>query len=1134
MVVEYNGNGGGENYLTTTASGNPANVTTIAGGAITINSINRVSPVLTNANSVQFTASFAIPVTGLTAGDFVLATAGAISGASITAVSGSGSIYTITVNTGTGDGTIGLNLARTAGITPGIITLLPFVGQTYNIDRTVPAITISNASDSTILSGTKPVTYTVKYSDSNFNTSTLSASNITLNSTGSTVGTLSVAGSDTSYIVTVSNITGSGSLGISIAQGTAADSAGNKAAAAGPSPTFLVAPVLSNLAISSGTLTPVFADTVMNYSATVPYSSSAITVTPTVTDPNATATVNGGSPSAPVSLLTGSNTIRVTVTTLDGKLTTTYTISVRRTGLPPNIAYGTGKITLNSALAFSITPTNTGGAVPPTLYGQVTIFAGSPTETAGYINDTGTAAQFSFPQQMVSDGFGNLYVTDASNNAIRKITPSGVVTTFAGSLIGLSGFSNARGTAALFSYPDGMAIDASGNLFISDYSNNAIRKITPLGVVSTFYSTTSTFGPGGLCFDLSGNLIVAGQDIGQVIKISPAGVATILAGSTIGYSNGAAATAQFDIPSDVRVDTAGNIYAADLQNNAIRKITPAGVVSTIAGSPVFGNTPGFANGIGTAAVFDNPSGIVVAPGGVIYVADLYNNDIRRIMPDGTVSLLAGSASQLSGNADGLGTAAGFDTPVYLNIDGQGMGYVSELAGNRIRKLVLTGYTLQGTLPSGLTFDPKTGIISGTPVIPFTKKTDTITAFNAYGYSSKIITISYQPPSTIATLSNLVPSAGTLIPTFASTTTSYTVAVSNATTSISLTPTTTDSTATVTVNGIAVPSGTASALIPLAIGPNTIMTVVTAQDGITKESYTVIVTRAALSAIATLSNLTISSGTLTPAFASGTTNYSASEPNSVMGITETPTFSDPYATITVNGTKVTGGTASGNIPLVVGPNTITTIVTAQDGVTTDTYTLVVTRAPSSDAALTDITVSQGKLTPSFSSGTMAYADSVSSDVTSMTVTATVSDNTATILVNGKAVNNGTASDGIPLAAGNNTITVLITAQDGTTTEAYTISVYRGNLLTNIDATNVITPNGDGKNDYWTIKDISLYPKNNVNIFDKAGRLVYSKRGYNNDWDGTFNGSPLAEGTYYYVVDLGPDLPKFKGFISILRN
>ncbi|HEX3384306.1 MAG TPA: gliding motility-associated C-terminal domain-containing protein, partial [Mucilaginibacter sp.] len=102
------------------------------------------------------------------------------------------------------------------------------------------------------------------------------------------------------------------------------------------------------------------------------------------------------------------------------------------------------------------------------------------------------------------------------------------------------------------------------------------------------------------------------------------------------------------------------------------------------------------------------------------------------------------------------------------------------------------------------------------------------------------------------------------------------------------------------------------------------------------------------------------------------------------------------------------------------------------------------------------------------------------------------------------------------------------------KTYTVTVYKGEPPADIVANNVLTPNGDGKNDYWVIRDIELYPQNNVTVFDKGGRVVYAKHGYNNEWDGSFNGSPLAEGTYYFVVDLGPNLRKFRGYVSILRN
>ncbi len=420
-------------------------------------------------------------------------------------------------------------------------------------------------------------------------------------------------------------------------------------------------------------------------------------------------------------------------------------LSQHLAGQAPNISYGNAAHILIPGVPFLISPANSGGTIPATTYGNVITFAGSPSETAGYINGSDTSAQFNFPLQMVKDSLGNLYVADGTNNAIRKITPAGVVTTFAGSLTGASGLTDSTGTAALFNYPDGITIDGSGNLFVSDYNNNAIRKITPGGVVSTFYISYGTFGPGGLCFDNSGNLIVTAQDASQIISISPLVTVTVIAGSTPGYVNATGVSAQFNTPTDVCADAFGNLFVADFENNAVRKINSSGVVTTIAGSTVSGNTPGYADGVGTAAVFNNPTGVAVGPGGVIYVADMYNNDIRRIMPDGTVSLLAGSAAQASGDTNGAGSAAGFNMPDYIYIDNTGTAYVAELAANRIRKISLTGYSLKGTLPSGLAFDPTKGAISGTPSGSFTVKTDTVIAWNASGYSSSTIRFRGLPP-----------------------------------------------------------------------------------------------------------------------------------------------------------------------------------------------------------------------------------------------------------------------------------------------------------------------------------------------------------------------------------------------------
>ena len=124
--------------------------------------------------------------------------------------------------------------------------------------------------------------------------------------------------------------------------------------------------------------------------------------------------------------------------------------------------------------------------------------------------------------------------------------------------------------------------------------------------------------------------------------------------------------------------------------------------------------------------------------------------------------------------------------------------------------------------------------------------------------------------------------------------------------------------------------------------------------------------------------------------------------------------------------------------------------------------------------------------------------------------------------------------IDLKVGDNVVTVIVTAEDGTQ-ETYTVIVNRADAIPGaIVPTNVITPNGDGKNDYWIVEGLDLYPNNSVKVFDRAARLVYSANNYNNDWDGSYKGSPANEDTYYYLIDLGNGSPKIKGFISIIRN
>lgn len=325
--------------------------------------------------------------------------------------------------------------------------------------------------------------------------------------------------------------------------------------------------------------------------------------------------------------------------------------------------------------------------------GMVTTFAGSP-GVAGSFDATGTNALFNGPEGLAVDAAGNVYVADSGNDTIRKITPGGAVTTFAGSP-GIAGSTNGTGTNALFDAPAGVAVDLSSNVYVADYGNHVIRKITPAGVVSTLAGSPGNFGsangtgsgalfyePEGVAVDSLGNVYVADTANDMIREISPAGVVIPLAGSAGNYgsSNAIGTNATFSSPQSVSVDSLGNVYVADTGNNLIRKITPLGVVSTVAGS---GN-PGSVDGAGTNAQFWGPVGIAVDGASNVYVADYLNGTVRKITSSGIVSTLAGSAS--NGRTDGPDAAARFSLTQAVAVDSSSNIYVADAANNTIRKI----------------------------------------------------------------------------------------------------------------------------------------------------------------------------------------------------------------------------------------------------------------------------------------------------------------------------------------------------------------------------------------------------------------------------------------------------------------
>jgi gliding motility-associated-like protein len=299
-------------------------------------------------------------------------------------------------------------------------------------------------------------------------------------------------------------------------------------------------------------------------------------------------------------------------------------------------------------------------------------------------------------------------------------------------------------------------------------------------------------------------------------------------------------------------------------------------------------------------------------------------------------------------------------------------------------------------------------------------------------------------SSDANLASLSLSAGTLSPVFASGTTSYTATVPFASSSISLTPNRVEGTASIKVNGLTVTSGSASASIALAIGNNTINTVVTAGDGTTSKTYSIIITREGLglSSNAELSAMSLSTGTLSPVFTSGTTSYTATVPFASSSLSITPTRAEGTASIKVNGLTVTSGSASASFALAIGNNTINTVVTAGDGTTSKTYSIIITRlAGSSNANLSAMSISSGTLSPTFVPTTSDYDAFVNTNVNSITINPRSDHNGAVIKVNGILVASQSNSGNIPLIIGSNAVNIVLTSEDGINQKTYTVKVTR---------------------------------------------------------------------------------------------
>ena len=314
----------------------------------------------------------------------------------------------------------------------------------------------------------------------------------------------------------------------------------------------------------------------------------------------------------------------------------------------------------------------------------VTTFAG------GYIGDNqpATRAAFAAPENLAFDLFGNYYVADAGGNRIRKVDPTGRITTVAGT--GVSGYTGDSGpaTQAQLYTPFGVAADPFGNLFISDTTNLAIRKVDTSGTITTFATDPSFSDLLTVVSDNSGNLYVADDGNCVVHKITSTGAVSIVAGvvGNCGYNGDGipATTALLNGPYGVAIDARGNLYLGDYGNNRVRKVNTSGIITTIAGN---GNC-GFSGDGGTAtlAMLCSPEGVAVDPSGNVYIGDYSNLRIRKVNRAGKINTIAGSG--LAGyNGDNLpATSTNIGGPVTPSVDILGNIYFLDDDASRVRKI----------------------------------------------------------------------------------------------------------------------------------------------------------------------------------------------------------------------------------------------------------------------------------------------------------------------------------------------------------------------------------------------------------------------------------------------------------------
>ena len=385
----------------------------------------------------------------------------------------------------------------------------------------------------------------------------------------------------------------------------------------------------------------------------------------------------------------------------DGQAATAWIL-----GTTPATNRATATVTGLSTVTFTATGTQApAGPGITTIAGSNWVFS-----SAG----TATSAPFGTVQGTAVDSAGNVYVADSDNDMVFKITPGGTLSIVAGTGVAGAMGDGGAATAAQLNFPNGVAVDSSGNVYIADRDNHRIRKVTPGGIITTLAGGSNGYAgdsgpaalaqfyyPAGVAVDTAGNLYIADRDNHVIRKISAGGIVSTVAGNgTNGYSgdSGSATAAQLNSPNGVAVDSAGNLYIADTSNHRIRQVAPAGTISTVAGTGTAGSSGD--SGPATSARLNSPSAVALDSSGNLYIADQSNNRIRKVTSGGTISTLAGSGTRTFSGDAGQATSAALNAPYGVAVDSNGYVYITDQYNYRVRK-VATDSTISTFAGNGL-------------------------------------------------------------------------------------------------------------------------------------------------------------------------------------------------------------------------------------------------------------------------------------------------------------------------------------------------------------------------------------------------------------------------------------------------